>query len=90
MIAPGDTAVIDFPGHELHGQRVRIERIEPEFDIAPEGSDEPCIVEMIFYSRPSLHGIWGIGRERIGGTVENARLRQFERDDDGVQGELLL
>ncbi len=86
----GDIVLIDFPGHPLHNARVRIERIEPAFDLAPEGAKEPFLAEMVFYSHPSLRGVWGISRERIGGTVENARLRQVEREDGGAQGELFL
>ena len=87
---PGDLAVIDFPAHRLHGQRVRIERIEPEFDIAHEDSPERMIVEMIFVRHGSVPEAFGIGPERLAGTAQNARLREFEAEDGGAQRELML
>ncbi len=86
---PGDIVLIDFPQHQLHNQRVRVESIEI-IDLAHPDCDERMPVEIVFYSHPSLSGKWGISRERIGGTIENARLRQLEREDSGEQGELLL
>lgn len=88
-IAPGDIARIDFPGHPLHGARVQIERIDPAFNLAPEDA-EPWLAEVVFYRHPSVAWAIGIGRERLAGTPENARLRQMERADDGAQGELTL
>ena len=87
---PGDLAMIDFPGHVLHGARVRIERIEPKFDLAHEDCDERMFAEVVFYSRPGLPGVWGIGRERLAGTPENARLREAEAEDGGAQMEMML
>ena len=90
-IAPGAIVRVDFPGHSLHGQRVRIDRIVPDFNIAHEDGD-PLLCEMIFIMHPSLPGPVGIHRARLGGTVENASLRQWleHMDAGGAQGELLL
>ena len=92
ILAVGDIVRVDFPGNGLHGQRVRVERVKPEFDIAhPDCPEGPMIVEVIFISHPSLPEPVGIGRSHIAGTLENARWYAEERDEDDVrQGELLL
>ena len=87
---PGDVALVDWPGHGLHNQRVRIERIDPECDIAHPSSPERMVVEMVFIAHPSLPGPVGIGPERLAGTVQNARLREFEAEDGGAQMEMML
>ena len=89
-MSPGDLVAIDFPAHRLHGQRVRIERIEPEFDIAHPDCPERMIVEMIFVRHGSLPEAFGIGPERLAGTSQNAKLREFEAEDGGAQGEMML
>ncbi len=61
---PGDIATINFPGHKLHGKKVRIESIET-LDLAHRDCPEVLIAEVIFYSHPSISGVWGIDRERL-------------------------
>ncbi len=87
---PGDIMLVDWPQNHLHNQRVRIDRIDPEMDIAHPDSPERIICEMIFIAHPSLPQSVGIGRERLAGTPENARLRIAEREDGDRQGELLV
>lgn len=89
-VTPGDIVMVDHPGNPLHGQRVRVVRIDPEMNIAHPACPEQMIVEMIFIDHPTLPEPVGIGTERLAGTPQNARMRVLERDDDGAQGELLL
>ncbi len=71
----GDIVAIDFSGHVLHGKRVRVEAIEPEFDIAHPDCDRRMIVEMIFVSDGRTR--FGISRARFG---RNAGERPVEAD----------
>ncbi len=82
--------LVDWPQNHLHGQRVRIDRIDPALDIAHPDSLERMVVEMVFITHPSLPQPVGIGPERLAGTPANARLREVEADDGGAQGELML
>lgn len=91
MITPGSIVRLDFPGHHAHGARVTVIRIDSAFNLAPEG-DEPQLAEVIFVRHPSWPEAVGVGRDAIGGTVENAARLREERgeDDDPTQGEFLL
>lgn len=87
---PGDVALVDWPGNGLHNQRIRIERIDPAMDIAHPDCPERMVCEMVFIAHPSLPQPIGIGPERLAGTAQNAHLREFEAEDQGAQGELML
>ena len=89
VLNTGTTVIFDFPGHALHGKRCVVARIDEQFVLSPEDMD-PVIGEVIFLSHPSFPEPFGIGRHRIGGTVENVMMRRLERQDDETQGELLL
>lgn len=89
-MSPGDIVRIDFPGHNNHGSRVTVIRIDPAFNLAPEG-EEPQLAEVVFVKHPSWPEAVGVGRDVIGGTIENAaRLRDERGEDDTAQGSLLL
>lgn len=85
----GDVVRIDFPGHGNHGSRVTVIRIDPAFNLAPEG-EEPVLAEVIFVRHPSWPEAVGVGRDVIGGTIENAARMKDERGEDDTQGSLLL
>ena len=74
----------------MHGRKVRVMAVDPAFNLAPPDYD-PCEAEVIFVSPTGAAASqFGIGRERIAGTPQNARLRAEEAVDDGRQGSLLL
>lgn len=86
----GDIVRLDFPSHGNHGARVTVIRIDPAFNLAPKG-EEPQLAEVIFVRHPSWPEPVGVGRDVIGGTIENAaRLRDDRGEDAGGQGELVL
>ncbi len=73
MIA-GELAVVDFPGHGLHNQRVRIDRIEPEFDIAHPNWRASAIGIYRFW-RDLGYGIGALAlgaAAALGGRIESA------------------
>lgn len=86
---PGDVVRIDFPGHENHGARVTVIKIDPVFNLAPEG-EEPILAEVIFVRHPSWPDAVGVGRHLIGATIENAARLRDDRGEARQQGELVL
>jgi hypothetical protein len=87
---PGQSAIVDFPGHPWHGKRVRVDSVQPAFNLAHDG-DEPILGPVIFVQRKRTDEPVGFPLERLQGTAENAQLRIEERPDAGDrQGGLLL
>ena len=86
----GDTVMIEWPGSDIHGKRVRVVGIEFEFDIAPDGA-EPVLVPAVIVEHPVSRMNCVIGPAMIAGTVEAAARRQYDStQDDQRQGALLL
>lgn len=61
----GDTVKVNFPGHALHGKRVKIEHIDPRVNLYPDDSDKVMLVEIIFVSHPSIPEVIGMGRGHL-------------------------